>query len=328
MPEIPRSAGRHLEIAMGLETVHPEVLPRLNKRMTTADFLQACRGFSGSTTLPYRAFILLRPPYLNETEGVYWAKRSIEFAFDAGAECCARLFPREPATVLWNCLRDKVFLRRRVSNRLRRSLNMGLGLAVGASWPTCGISNDFAAVARAGPAHPTAFAGDEYDSAFRAACGLPVQGNDMIREQADVAIVGAGFAGSLMALVLERIGRRTVLVERGTHPRRFNRRPSSTPLANLLPEQIAHRYELDWLAPLSKHGTWQQSYDQLPVGLKRGFSFFAHRGGHPFEPRMDHADQLLVAASPSDAAGDTHWFREQFDQFLVHKVQAARHSIF
>jgi uncharacterized Fe-S cluster-containing MiaB family protein len=35
-----------------------------------------------------RAFILLRPPFLSETEGVFWAKRSLDFAFNADVECC------------------------------------------------------------------------------------------------------------------------------------------------------------------------------------------------------------------------------------------------
>ena len=38
--------------------------------------------------MPVRAFILLRPPFLNENESVTWAKRSIDFAFDIGVECC------------------------------------------------------------------------------------------------------------------------------------------------------------------------------------------------------------------------------------------------
>ena len=37
----------------------------------------------------------------------------------------------------------------------------------------------------------------------------------MIREHGDVAVLGAGFAGSMMALVLQRIGRTVVLLERG-----------------------------------------------------------------------------------------------------------------
>lgn len=76
-----------LQVAMGLETVHPEVLPRLNKRMTLDDFAKAA-GLLRAHDIDTRAFILLRPPFLSEAEGVCWAKRSLDFAFDVGVECC------------------------------------------------------------------------------------------------------------------------------------------------------------------------------------------------------------------------------------------------
>ena len=77
-----------LEIAIGLETVHPEILRRLNKRMTSAGFARAAR-FLVTNGIHVRAFILLRPPYLTESEGVEWALRSIDFAFDVGARVCS-----------------------------------------------------------------------------------------------------------------------------------------------------------------------------------------------------------------------------------------------
>lgn len=76
-----------LQIAMGLETVHPEVLPMLNKRMKLSDFHRAVH-FLNHHDISVRTFILLRPPFLNENEGILWAKRSIDFAFDCGVECC------------------------------------------------------------------------------------------------------------------------------------------------------------------------------------------------------------------------------------------------
>ncbi len=79
--------GGELEVAMGLETIHPEVLPRLNKRMTLDDYHRAA-GFLRKHGIFIRAFILLRPPYLAEAEGVEWACRSLEFAFDNGVKCC------------------------------------------------------------------------------------------------------------------------------------------------------------------------------------------------------------------------------------------------
>ncbi len=76
-----------LQIAMGLETVHPDVLKKLNKRMTLKDFEHAA-NFLINNDLSVRAFILLGAPYLNEAESVIWARRSIDFAFDVGVECC------------------------------------------------------------------------------------------------------------------------------------------------------------------------------------------------------------------------------------------------
>ncbi|MFM9966158.1 MAG: radical SAM protein [Planctomycetaceae bacterium] len=75
-----------LEVAMGLETAHPEVLARMNKRMTLDDFKRAAR-FLVEQDIAVRAFVLLRPPFLSEAEGVEWALRSITFAFDCGATC-------------------------------------------------------------------------------------------------------------------------------------------------------------------------------------------------------------------------------------------------
>lgn len=77
-----------LEIALGLETVHPEVLPQLNKQMTTEDFSRAAESLQG-TGIRLRTFILLRPPFLSEEEGVEWAMKSVEFAFDQGVSCCS-----------------------------------------------------------------------------------------------------------------------------------------------------------------------------------------------------------------------------------------------
>lgn len=76
-----------LQIAIGLETAHPEVLQKLNKQMTLADFDSSVQ-FLKSYNILSRAFILLRPPFLSESEGVEWAKKSIDFAFKCGVECC------------------------------------------------------------------------------------------------------------------------------------------------------------------------------------------------------------------------------------------------
>jgi radical SAM enzyme (TIGR01210 family) len=77
-----------LEVAMGLETVHPEVLPRLNKQMTLDDFADAVRALH-TEGIATRAFILVRPPFLTDDEGLEWAKRSLDYAFSLGVQCCS-----------------------------------------------------------------------------------------------------------------------------------------------------------------------------------------------------------------------------------------------
>jgi radical SAM enzyme (TIGR01210 family) len=74
-----------LHIALGLETVHS--LISLNKQMTLEDFSNSV-AFLTEHEIQSRAFILLRPPLLSESEGIYWAERSIDFAFSSGVECC------------------------------------------------------------------------------------------------------------------------------------------------------------------------------------------------------------------------------------------------
>jgi radical SAM enzyme (TIGR01210 family) len=83
-----------LEVAMGLETVHPQVLPRLNKRFTLDHFAQAA-GFLGGEGIAVRAFILVKPPFMNEAEAIEWAVESARFAFSCGVGAVS-LIPTRP----------------------------------------------------------------------------------------------------------------------------------------------------------------------------------------------------------------------------------------
>jgi FADH2 O2-dependent halogenase len=130
--------------------------------------------------------------------------------------------------------------------------------------------------------------------------------------EADLVVVGAGFGGSLMAMIACRLGLSVVLLEQGRHPRVVIGE-STTPLSNLLLERLSATYDLPRVAPLAKWGSWQRAYPQIACGLKRGFSFF-HEAG-----------QLLVAASPHDDIADTHWYRADVDHFLV--MEAARAGV-
>jgi FADH2 O2-dependent halogenase len=86
-------------------------------------------------------------------------------------------------------------------------------------------------------------------------------------------------------------------------------------------ESISERYDLPFLKPLSKWGSWQQTYPDIACGLKRGFSFFHHELDSPCSP-SDNDCHLFVAASPNDFIADTHWYRAEFDELLVQQAQS------
>ncbi len=80
-----------LEVALGLETVHPEVLSLLNKRMTLDLFATAAASLH-THGIALRTFILVQPPFMKPDESLHWAKLSLDFAFDCGATA-ASLIP-------------------------------------------------------------------------------------------------------------------------------------------------------------------------------------------------------------------------------------------
>ena len=71
-----------LEVAIGLETVNPEILRRLNKQMTVADFDRAV-AYLTTQRVAARAFILLAPPFLEPAS--------------AEADCRTAAAPVQPA---------------------------------------------------------------------------------------------------------------------------------------------------------------------------------------------------------------------------------------
>jgi archaeosine synthase beta-subunit len=77
-------SGR-LEVAIGLETAHPDVLARLNKKMTT-DMFRRAADFLREQDIALRVFIWLSPPFMPAGEAVDWACRSLDFAAECGAD--------------------------------------------------------------------------------------------------------------------------------------------------------------------------------------------------------------------------------------------------
>lgn len=121
--------GTQLEVAMGLETIHPEVLPKLNKQMTLADFDRAT-DLLVSHDIAARTFILLKPPSLSEADGVDWAVRSIDHAFSRGVTCCAVIATRSGNGIMEQLETDGTFEPPKLTSLdtvMERGLKLGRG---------------------------------------------------------------------------------------------------------------------------------------------------------------------------------------------------------
>jgi radical SAM enzyme (TIGR01210 family) len=118
-----------LEVAMGLETAHPGVLARLNKRMTldqfstAADFLR-CNG------IDLRVFILVQPPYMQADEALMWAERSLDFAMEQGATA-ATLIPTRGGNGAMEALAASGDFSPPALHTLESAMEYGLGLKAG-----------------------------------------------------------------------------------------------------------------------------------------------------------------------------------------------------
>ena len=132
----------------------------------------------------------------------------------------------------------------------------------------------------------------------------------------DVVILGSGFAGSLLGLLLRKRGLSVLVIDRQQHPR-FAIGESSTPAADFILESLCDEYDLPELRSLSRYGSWCRSQPNVSRGLKRGFSYFHHREGEPFHSGPNHERELLVAASANDEISDTHWYRAEVDAFIA-----------
>jgi len=77
-----------LEVAIGLETVHPTAARHLNKRMDLSRFDRAAE-FLAEHDIDLRVFVLLGTPYIDPKESVEWTVRTAEYAARRGAAAIA-----------------------------------------------------------------------------------------------------------------------------------------------------------------------------------------------------------------------------------------------
>ena len=120
-----RAIRGSLEVAMGLETVHPGALERLNKRMTLDQFARAADSLLGRG-VAVRAFVLVSPPFVPREEQDEWLVRSVSFAFGQGATVVS-LIPTRAGNGSMEALAAEGHFTSPTLSDLERSLDLGLG---------------------------------------------------------------------------------------------------------------------------------------------------------------------------------------------------------
>ena len=79
-----RQIRGRLEVAAGLETIHPAGAAQLNKRLDLARFDRAAR-FLSENGIDLRVFVLIGAPFVPTDETVAWTVRTVEYAVERGA---------------------------------------------------------------------------------------------------------------------------------------------------------------------------------------------------------------------------------------------------
>ena len=82
--DLARAINGRLEVAVGLETIHPVASTSLNKRLDLAKF-DAAAAFLAENDIDLRVFVLLGTPHVPVAESVEWTVRAVEYAVARGA---------------------------------------------------------------------------------------------------------------------------------------------------------------------------------------------------------------------------------------------------
>jgi FADH2 O2-dependent halogenase len=133
----------------------------------------------------------------------------------------------------------------------------------------------------------------------------------MSKSRYDVAILGSGIGGTMLACILARHGVSTVLLEGASHPR-FAIGESLIPETGVRLRILAEKYgvpEIGWI------GSFHSLRDKVSssCGVKRSFSFMYHRQGE--RHRVEQTNQLPTLTPPFGP--DSHLFRQDTDAYMA-----------
>ena len=129
----------------------------------------------------------------------------------------------------------------------------------------------------------------------------------------DVAILGAGFEGGLLATVLGHQGVKVLMLDAGTHPR-FALGESTVRHTFKLLKIIGERYQVPEIMEKFSRAAQLHTHVASSFGEKRNFGFIYHREGQHQDP--SEANQLVIP--PFREGYEAHLYRQDVDTFLTY----------
>jgi FADH2 O2-dependent halogenase len=130
------------------------------------------------------------------------------------------------------------------------------------------------------------------------------------RPEYDVAILGSGMAGTILASVLARNGAKVLILDAGSHPR-FAIGESTIPYTSMLMRLVAERYGVPELKGFTTFYN-AQALITTDGGVKKNFGFLYHREGERQNPGECHEFPI-----PKITHTENHYFRQDLDAWLL-----------
>ena len=127
----------------------------------------------------------------------------------------------------------------------------------------------------------------------------------------DVAILGSGLGGTMLASILARHGLSVLVLEKGTHPR-FAVGEAMLPQSSMLMWILGERFDVPEIQNLSSTERILSSVSPT-CGCKKTIGFLYHEEGRRQDPGKSHL--LVPPATP--LVSESHLFRQDVDLYML-----------
>ena len=135
-----------------------------------------------------------------------------------------------------------------------------------------------------------------------------MRGGQVDQQRYDIAIIGSGIGGSILATILSKEGVRVVVIEESQHPK-FAIGESMILESSEIFRQLAETYDIPEIAYYSSENF--KSLVGSTHGIKRHFSYMYHK-----KDQEENPGELMMANIPKEPYGhEMHIYRQDCDYF-------------